>query len=173
MIFLFYFLLGVGAIIFQATISEYFKLWVGARPDAMTLIVVYLGLQRGQETGLIGGFLLGLLQDVLSGGLLGANALSKGLIGHATGSLRRNVSGREAFFHALLVFFASIFNAVLSVALLFVFLPDVPIHPQYWLEAGKTILLSTFLAPLLVGLLVGAEERIFPAGTGTPYPERP
>ena len=172
MIIIFYFLIGIGAVIFQSTVSEYFKAWIGARPDAMTLIVVYLGFQRGQETGLIGGFFLGLLQDVLSGGLPGSNALSKGLIGHATGGLRRNVSGREALFHALLVFFASIFNAVLSVAVLSVFLPDVPIHPQYWLEAGKTTLLNPFLAPLLVGLLVGAEERIFPAGDGTPYPER-
>ncbi|OGL61099.1 MAG: rod shape-determining protein MreD [Candidatus Tectomicrobia bacterium RIFCSPLOWO2_12_FULL_69_37] len=172
MIVIFYCLVGAGAIVFQSTVSEYFKAWLGARPDAMTLIVVYLGLQRGQETGLIGGFFLGLLQDVLTGGLLGANALSKGLIGHATGSLRRNVSGREALFHALLAFFASVFNSTLMVTLLFVFLPDVQIHPQYWLEAGKTTLLNTFLAPLLVGLLVGAEERIFPAAAGTPYPER-
>jgi rod shape-determining protein MreD len=138
----------------------------------MVLIVVYLGLQRGQETGLIGGFFLGLLQDVLSGGLLGVNALSKGLIGHWTGSFRRNVSDRQALFHALLVFFASIFNSVLSVGLLFLFMPDVPVHPHYWLEVGKTTLLNTFLAPLLIGLLVGAEERIFPASAGSPYPER-
>jgi len=75
MIVIFYCLVGAGAIVFQSTVSEYFKAWLGARPDAMTLIVVYLGLQRGQETGLIGGFFLGLLQDVLTGGLLGANAL--------------------------------------------------------------------------------------------------
>jgi rod shape-determining protein MreD len=171
-IIIFYFLVGVGAIVFQSTISEYFNVWLGARPDVMALVVVYLGLQRSQETGLIGGFILGLFQDVLSGGLLGANALSKGLIGHATGSLRRNVAGREALFHALLVFFATIFDSVLSVTLMFVFLPDVPVHPQFWVEAGKTTLLNTFLAPLLVGLLVGAEERIFPAGAGTPYPEK-
>lgn len=172
MIFLFYFLVGAGAIVFQSAVAEYFNVWLGVRPDVMVLITVFLGLQRGQETGLIGGFLLGLLQDVLSGGLPGANALSKGLIGHATGSLRRNVSGREAFFHSLLVFFATVFNTTLSVTLLFVFLPDVPIHPHYWLEAGKTTLLNTFLAPLIVGLLVGAEERIFPAAAGSPYPER-
>lgn len=169
---IFYFLLGLAAIVFQSAVSEYFYTWLGARPDAMGLIVVYLGLQRGKEPGLIGGFILGLLQDVLSGGLLGVNALSKGLIGHATGSLRRNVTGREAAFHAILVFFASIFNAALAVFLLFIFLPDVPITSHYWMETGKTALLNTFLAPLLIGLLVGAEERIAPAAAGSPYPER-
>lgn len=169
---LFYFLLGMASIVVQAAVSEYFNAWLGARPDPMALIVVYLGLQRGKESGLIGGFILGLLQDVLSGGLLGANALSKGLIGHATGCIRRNVTGREALFHAILVAIASIFNAALLVFLLFIFLPDVPVTSYYWVEAGKTTLLNTFLAPLLIGLLVGAEERIAPAAAGSPYPEK-
>ncbi|MEK6709896.1 MAG: rod shape-determining protein MreD [Nitrospinota bacterium] len=172
MIAIFYSLIVIGAIIFQASVAEYFNAWIGARPDGMVLITVFLGLQRGRETGLVGGFFLGLLQDALSGGLLGASALAKGLIGHAAGSLKRNVSGREALFHALLIFPATTFSAALSAALLFIFVPDVPIPSQYWPEAGKTILLNTCLAPLILGLLAGAEERVLPSAAGTPYPER-
>ncbi len=173
MIALFYFIVGAGTIVFQTAVAEYFDAWTTARPDAMILVTLFLGLHRGREAGLIGGFFLGLLQDALSGGLLGANALLKGLIGHAAGSLKRNVAGRDSIFHGALGLFATAFDKVLAVGLTAVFLPDLPIHANYWLVAGKTIALNTLLAPLFVGLLGSAEGRVLPSAAGAPYPERP
>ena len=87
MTFLFYLFAAAGTIVFQTSITEYFHTWTSARPDAMLLVTLYIGMRRGSEGGLITGFILGLLQDILSGGLLGANSLSKGLSGYLTGGL--------------------------------------------------------------------------------------
>ena len=60
-------------------------------PDIPFMVVVLLALRRGPELGCLAGFAAGLLQDVASGGLLGAQALTKAaagfLIGAAGGQL--------------------------------------------------------------------------------------
>lgn len=169
---LFYILLGATAIAFQTTITDYFSVWTGTRPDAILLATIFLGTYRGREAGLVGGFLLGLFQDVLTGGLLGANGLSKGLIGYATGGLRRNISNRNILFMGGLGLIASVFDLVLGAALTFVFLPDEVLPVGFWLAGGKSTVLNVLLAPILVGLLGKAEARILPPPGGVPYPDR-
>lgn len=172
MIVLFYLLVGAATIVFQTSVTEYFNVWTGAQPDAMLLVTLYLGIHRGRETGLIGGFFLGLLQDALSGGLLGANALSKGLIGHGTGSLRQNVLGRNWIFRGALGLFATAFDVLLAAVLAVVFLPDLPLPADYWWAGAKTAAINTVLAPAVVGLLGKAEARVLPPAAGAPYPDR-
>lgn len=169
---LFFFLIGAAAISFQTAVADYFYAWTGVVPDGMLLVTLYFGLHRGRETGLVGGFTMGLIQDVLSGGILGVNALSKGLIGHFTGRMKRNVTGREAIMHAVIAFFSSGFNLVLVAGLAAVFLPDQPLSAIYWIAGVKTMLLNTLLAPIVVGLLGRAEARVLPPASGVPYPER-
>ena len=57
------------------------------------------------KRGLIGGFSLGIFEDILSGGLLGFNALLKGLIGHYTGGLKPNMTAHFVLFHCAVVLF--------------------------------------------------------------------
>ncbi len=171
MIVLFYLLVGAAIIVFQTTLTEYFSVWMGVRPDAMLLATLYLGLHRGREPGLIGGFLFGLLQDALTGGLLGANALSKGLIGHATGNLRRNIVSRNALFQSGVGLFATLFDVGLSAGLAFVFLPDLPMPETYWWEGAKSAVLNMALAPVVIGLLGRAQARTTPPTGGVPYPD--
>jgi rod shape-determining protein MreD len=56
-------------------------------PDIPLIVVVLLALRRGPEFGCLAGFVAGLLQDVAGGGLLGVQALTKGLVGFAIGCL--------------------------------------------------------------------------------------
>jgi len=56
-------------------------------PDIPLIVVVLLALRRGPEFGALGGFAAGLLQDVAGGGLVGAQALSKAVLGFALGSV--------------------------------------------------------------------------------------
>ena len=104
MTFLFYLIVIVGAIVFQVSVTEYFHTWTSARPDAMLLVTVHIGMRRGVESGLTSGFILGLLQDILTGGLLGANSLSKGLLGYFIGGLARNIARRTWTFLVFLIF---------------------------------------------------------------------
>jgi rod shape-determining protein MreD len=55
-------------------------------PDIPLIMVVLLALRRGAEFGCVAGFAAGLLQDVAGGGLIGAQALTKALIGFGIGT---------------------------------------------------------------------------------------
>ncbi len=51
------------------------------------LLVCYMGLKKGETPGMFFGAFIGLIEDSLSGVLLGPNILSKGLIGYLSSSL--------------------------------------------------------------------------------------
>ncbi|MBI4590508.1 MAG: rod shape-determining protein MreD [Candidatus Rokubacteria bacterium] len=57
----------------------------GVAPDIPLLLTVLLGLRRGPEVGCLFGFAAGLIQDAAGGGVVGAQALTKGLVGFAAG----------------------------------------------------------------------------------------
>lgn len=57
----------------------------GVAPDIPLILAVLLGLRRGPDVGCLSGFAVGLLQDVAAGGLVGAQALTKALVGFAAG----------------------------------------------------------------------------------------
>ena len=59
----------------------------GVRPDLTVLIVVLLGLRGGPLTGMLVGFCLGLVQDLLTPATLGMNMLAKTILGHISGRL--------------------------------------------------------------------------------------
>jgi rod shape-determining protein MreD len=59
----------------------------GVTPDLPLILTVLLALRRGPETGCLAGFVVGLLQDVAGGGLIGVQAVTKALAGFAVGML--------------------------------------------------------------------------------------
>lgn len=171
MIVLFYCIIAITAIAFDTQVGTYALDWMGARPDAILLAAVFLGLRRDRATGLIGGFVLGLFQDVLSGGLLGLNALLKGLIGYYAGG-QRNASAHATLFQCALALLASVINMLSSVVLMKMFLPDQALPAGYWMEGIRTVGLNVVLAPVFIGLLAMIERKILPSSTGAPYTER-
>ena len=58
----------------------------GLAPDFPLIVVALLALRRGPELGCVAGFAAGLLQDAAGGGFLGAQALTKALVGFVVGS---------------------------------------------------------------------------------------
>lgn len=173
MIFLFYATLFIFTVVLHASVAEYFSAWIDAKPDVMLLTTVFLGLHRGGIAGLVGGFALGLVQDALSGGLLGLNALLKGLIGRSTGGLKIGMTSRLIFFHCVVVFFASTFSLAASAGLAKVFLPDAALPVEFWVDGTKTAGLTVVLAPAALGLLRKVESVALPFTKGAPYLERP
>ncbi len=55
------------------------------------ILVAYIGMKKGETTGMFFGSLIGIIEDSLSGALLGPNILSKGLIGYLASSLYRRL----------------------------------------------------------------------------------
>ena len=172
MIVLFYIILAILTIVLHTSVAGYFLIWTGAKPDAMLLTTIFLGLHRDRETGLIGGFSLGIFEDILSGGILGFNALLKGLIGHYTGGLNPNMTARFVLFHCTVVFSASVFNVLFVFILAQIFLPTQSLTLTYWMDSIKTVGLNVVLAPFIISLLGKIEEKMLPSDVGTPYPER-
>ncbi|MBI3628769.1 MAG: rod shape-determining protein MreD [Candidatus Rokubacteria bacterium] len=56
-------------------------------PDIPLVMVVLLALRRGPEIGCLSGFVTGLLQDAAGGGFIGAQALTKTLVGFCVGQV--------------------------------------------------------------------------------------
>ncbi len=83
-----YFLAVGGGTLIQSTVVPVLGFW-GVVPDFPVVLVVLLALRRGPEVGCVIGFALGLAQDVIAGGPLGLQALSKGVIGFVAGELPR------------------------------------------------------------------------------------
>ena len=58
------------------------------KPDFFLISVFLVAMGRGAKTGALWGAVLGLVQDVLSGGVIGLNFLTKPAVGYAVGMLR-------------------------------------------------------------------------------------
>lgn len=172
MIVLFYIFALAAALVIQTAISGYFHTWLGTQPDAMLIVTLYIGINRGSESGLVTGFFLGLLKDILSGGLLGANALSKGFLGYLTGNLVKNIGRSSWIFLGTLGLFATALDVFLWAVLSVVFQPDIGVSNDYWIASTKTIALNAVLAPFIIHLLGLAEARIISSSVSTPYPDR-
>ena len=71
----------------QTTWLEMFSI-VGVVPDLALIWVVYCGVHCSRTMGIGSGIVIGILQDSLSGGLLGVNTLSKSFIGFFFASLK-------------------------------------------------------------------------------------
>ena len=63
----------------------------GIGPDFSVIALVLLALAQGPRAGTVGGFVLGLIQDLRNPALLGLHALCKCCLGYGVGALRRRL----------------------------------------------------------------------------------
>jgi len=79
-------LVTVGGGVLQSTVVAA-KSVGGVTPDVPLILTVLIALRHGPESGCLAGFVAGLLQDATGGGLVGVQALTKGLAGFGMGLL--------------------------------------------------------------------------------------
>ncbi|MGI9950877.1 rod shape-determining protein MreD [Moorellaceae bacterium AZ2] len=77
-------LAGMGALILEATLLEFFKI-AGVKPDLLLILLLFYALEAGAGRGAAVGLAYGLLEDLYVGRLLGLNALIKMLLGYVLG----------------------------------------------------------------------------------------
>lgn len=65
-------------------------------PDLLLILTVWISLVEGQFTGMVAGFLCGLLFDAVSADVLGSNALAKTVAGFVAGYFHREGFGAQA-----------------------------------------------------------------------------
>jgi rod shape-determining protein MreD len=81
-------IIGLVALLLQAFFVPIIEIGVW-RPDLVLLAVLYLGYRYGVITGILSGFMLGLLQDSMSPLPLGISSLANSVIGFAAGQIRQ------------------------------------------------------------------------------------
>ncbi|MBN1254575.1 MAG: rod shape-determining protein MreD [Deltaproteobacteria bacterium] len=89
-------------------------------PDVVLIVVIIFSFQYSFSLGGALSFLLGLLQDILSGGIIGLNALSKTVIFSLTKTIARRFYFSNVVSKIAIVFLAGIFDFLLAASILFI-----------------------------------------------------
>jgi rod shape-determining protein MreD len=110
------------------------------RPQWVTLILIYWCLVLPTRVGVFSGFALGIAHDVVSGGLLGAHALSLSVVAYLTEELHRRIRAFPLWQQAVAVWLLLLVERLLSLWVLGAIGQPTPTL-AYWL-------------PTLVGLLL-------------------
>jgi rod shape-determining protein MreD len=95
----------------QTTWLELFS-FGGVTPDLILAWVVYCGVRCSRISGVGAGIALGLIQDSLSGGILGVNTLSKGLSAYFFSTLKDKFYIEGVIPIGIFLFFISIFDGL-------------------------------------------------------------
>lgn len=124
-------LVAIVLIILQITS---FGTFAGAVWFDLPLLFVYIfSMMQGAKLGGISGIILGLIQDVLTGGVFGFHILTRALIGFGCGSIKEIVYRNNYLYHAAFIFCISV-----GVRLFYLL-------PQYFLAGGLSGLFPYYL----------------------------
>ncbi|MFO7655002.1 MAG: rod shape-determining protein MreD [Candidatus Krumholzibacteriia bacterium] len=110
----------------------------GVAPDFTVIAIVILALAEGSGAGSLGGFVVGLVQDLAHPRLLGLYALDKTLLGFAVGRLRGRIIYGMPLVEGLVVFLAAL------------------AHDTLYLLVQSRMADEAFLVPMLTNALPGA-----------------
>ena len=148
------------ALALQTTLNRYVSSGVPAL-DLVLVVVVYVALTSGPETGLLTGAFAGLVQDALSStGLIGVGGLSKTFVGFLTGIVGTQFIVTARIPRFVVFFGASMLHSVVFIGL-YALLDPRRFATSYMVLAGQA--LGNAVAGLvlfqLVEVVPGAVER--------------
>ncbi|MFH0924826.1 MAG: rod shape-determining protein MreD [bacterium] len=103
--------------VFLQTINI-FPIIFNAKPDIVLIVVINIGLFYGSGFGMSTGFIMGIFEDVLSGGILGLNALTKTLIGYLVGFIGKKIEVESLFAQILFVIIMTFLEGIIIFFLL-------------------------------------------------------
>ena len=155
------FAIGIVWLLAETTLVGFLPSWLPA-PDVVLILVIAFSFRYDLPLGGGLSFSLGLVQDVLAGGIIGLNAFSKTTIF----SLSRWIRKRFYFSHVAakiaMVFFGALIDGLLTICVLFIgrmmHTPLVVLAPQLLLQILCTGLLSPFVL-VMTPTVADLEER--------------
>ena len=148
------------ALALQTTLAPRFVVRGTVAVDLVLVVVVYVALTSGPATGLLTGTFAGLVQDVLSGGVIGIGGLAKTLVGFLAGIIGTQFIVAQPLPRLVVFFFATAVHAVVFMGL-YVVLDLRHFGTPYAAVAGQATANAVVgvVAFQLVELLPGAVER--------------
>jgi rod shape-determining protein MreD len=105
------------AIAVQTTLGGYIFRGSSTAIDLVLIVVVYIAIKSGPVTGLLAGTVAGLIQDALSGGILGIYGMAKTVIGFLSGVLGTQFIVTAPLPRFLLVVVATALHAAIFIGL--------------------------------------------------------
>ena len=167
MTFTFSLIVIILTIIFQNTVGDFLAFFLGGKLDTFLIVAIFFGMNEEKYTSLISGFTLGILKDILSGGILGINALSKTITTFSVGRIQSNYA-RKVF---LSIFFSILDKFITTLAFFFV-MPLESITLDFLLGTISGAIQNAFLGPLLISLLFKCQTKFVQRKKEVNYPLR-
>ncbi len=126
------------------------------RPDLPLILLVFWAWHSNWKQGLIAGFVIGLLVDILFFPLLGLNAFSLALVGFLVAEIRERVYQDNVIFFILLIGAATVLNGIILSFWLLVF----NISPSF-LQKIVFIVFPTLLYNCIISFPIFLLREIF------------
>jgi len=82
----------------------------GIKPDYYLLVAIFLGLYHGENTGMVWGLGLGIVEDILAGSYFGLNGFTKVTCGFLAGILKKRLVYENFILHFLISFIFTVFD---------------------------------------------------------------
>ena len=86
---------------------------VGIKPDLVLIVLVFVGITRGQIEATALGFLSGLLLDIYNPEWMGVNALANSLVGFAVGYSRIGIVAEDIKVQTAILFSATLLHDII------------------------------------------------------------
>ena len=114
-------LILVAAITLQTTLARFFVSRMTI--DLVLVAVVYVALAFGPVAGLLGGTAAGIVQDALSGGIIGIGGLAKTIVGFLAGTIGSQFIVSSALPRFVMFFLATVVQTACFLGI-YALLPD-------------------------------------------------
>ena len=129
-------------------------------PDFLLVAICLAAFILGPIPGQIIGFIVGLVIDIMSGGLLGISAFTFSIIGYGVGAIGQKVYGNNILITIAILFVVTLIKASILGMLAAIFL-----KPGYfgYFSQGKVFLeavLNSLIAPILFIIITKIEGRV-------------
>ncbi len=99
-------------LVLQSTVFSTLTIF-GAKPDFLLVMVVLVGILQGHQSAARKGFVIGLLEDVFVGRLIGSNALVKAIVGFLTGQVEKEIIKENVLISIFMVWVFSVIHNLL------------------------------------------------------------
>ncbi len=143
--------LSIAFVILQSTLLQKISVF-GIVPDIALIVIVFTSYSSGSMSGQMTGFFTGLVQDFISSGPLGFNALIKTFIGFIYGKIQGKLFLDHILLPVIFIVIATVMKEILISLISLLLIKSSGIH--IW---GKTFMielgLNAVLAPFILALL--------------------
>ena len=141
--YLLYTLLILVLFIFQSFFSG-FEFLSNIKPDLLLILVIIIAVNQGKRKGILTGLIVGLLEDLFFGGLIGVNAISKMIVGLLFGFFKIYIYKYIFILAPIFVLVGTFINQLIILILL---------H-QSLFEFSFGLLFDELISPLLVNNII-------------------